>query len=65
MSKLRDTYKYRVKVGREVVDGGFTNDRERRESERRRQYPGSHLVQVGRCTTREAAWDWEKQNGFT
>jgi hypothetical protein len=65
MSKTRDTYKYHVKVGRKVVDGGITNNLERREKERQLQFPGSHLVQVGRRTTREAARDWEKQNGFS
>ena len=64
MSKPRETYKYHVKVGRKVVDGGITNDLERRQNDRRRQYPGSHLVQVGRRSTEEAARDWEKENGF-
>jgi hypothetical protein len=55
MSNPRDTYKYYVKVGRKIVDGGITNDLERREKERQRQYPGNHLLQVGRRTTDEAA----------
>jgi hypothetical protein len=64
MSNPRDTIKYHVKIGNRVVDGGITNDRERREKERQREIPGSHLAQVGRRTTKEAGREWEKRNGF-
>ena len=64
MGKPRDTYKYYVKIGNKIVDGGITNDLERREQERQREYPGSHLYKVGRRTTEEAARDWEKEHGF-
>ena len=46
------------------MDGGITNDLERREQERQREYPGSHLYKVGRLTTEEAAREWEKEQGF-
>ena len=65
MSKERDTYKYLVKVGNKVVDGGITTDLARREQERQREYPGSHLYKVGHRTTEEAAREWEKEEGFS
>ena len=65
MGKPRDTIKYLVKIGNRVVDGGITKDLERREGERQREYPGSHLFKVGNRTTEEAARDWEKEQGFS
>lgn len=64
MSKPRDTIKYQVKIGNKVVDGGITKDLERREQERQREYPGSHLFKVGNRTTEEAARDWEEKEGY-
>ena len=64
MGKLRDKYKYYVKIGNKIVDGGITSDLERREKERQREYLGSHLYKVGNRTTEEAARDWEKGKGF-
>jgi len=64
MSEPRDTYKYYVKIGNKIVDGGITTDLERREQERQREYPGSHLYKVGNRTTEEAAREWEKEHGF-
>lgn len=61
----RDTYKYLVKRGNKVLDGGITKDLERREQERQREYPGSHLKKVGIRTTEEGAREWEKEEGFS
>jgi len=65
MAKPRDTYKYLVKRGNKVLDGGITQDLERREEERQREYPRSHLKKVGIRTTEEGARKWEKEQGFS
>lgn len=65
MSKARDTYKYKVRVGREVVHGGITDDPERREEEHQQKWPNAKLTTVGRRTTEDAARKWEKDNGFS
>ena len=65
MGKPRDTYKYLVKRGNKVLDGGITKDLKRREQERQREYPRSHLKKVGICTTEEGARKWEKEQGFS
>lgn len=65
MGKPRLYNKYYVKRGNKILDGGITTDLERREQEREREYPGSHLYKVGRCTTEEAARKWEKKHGFS
>lgn len=57
----RDTYKYHLKRGRQVIRSGITNDLERREKEHQRDYGKDvHLQKVGRATTRDGARDWEK-----
>ena len=61
----RDTYKYLVKRGNKVLDGGITKDIERREQERQLEYPGSHLKKVGIRTTEEGARAWEKEEGYS
>ena len=61
----RDTYKYLVKRGNQVLDGGITKDLERRERERQQEYPGSHLKKVGIRTTEEGAREWEKEQGYS
>lgn len=65
MGKKRDTYKYYLKVGNKIVHGGITQDLEQREREHLRKWPKGHIVQVGRCTTEEAARKWEKEKGFS
>jgi len=65
MGKPRDTYKYLVKRGNKVLDGGITADLDRREKERQQEYPRSHLFKVGNRTTEEAARKWEKEQGFS
>ena len=46
MSK-RDTFKYRVKDGNEIVYYGITNDLERREQEHRNE--GMNFTSMGEC----------------
>ena len=59
----RDTYKYQLKTGNKVIYRGVTIDLERREKEHQKTSPGSHVVQVGRKTTRAAALKWEQSAG--
>lgn len=61
--KVRDTYKYHLKSGRQIVHRGITNDLSRRKKEHLTQHPGSRIRQVGRRTTREAALEWERNGG--
>ena len=61
----RDTYKYLVKRGNTVLDGGITKDLERREQERQQEYPGSHLMKVGIRSTEKGARKWEKEEGYS
>lgn len=65
MGRTRVWCKYLVKKGNRILDGGITTDLKRREQERKREYPRSHLFKVGRCTTEEAARKWEKEQGFS
>ncbi len=64
MGKPRNTYKYKFKVGNKVVHGGITEDLERREQEHNQKWPKGHISQVGRCTTEDAAREWEKKEGY-
>ena len=58
----RDTYKYHIKRGREILHIGITNDLQRREAEHQQHYGNKvHIKQVGNRTTREAAFQWEKE----
>lgn len=59
--KKRDTYKYDFKRGNKIIHSGITNDLDRRERELSRRWPGGHIVQVGRRTTKEVAFGWEKR----
>jgi len=59
----RNTYKYHLKRGQKVVYRGITSDLARREVEHRQNYPGTHIQQVGRKTSRDAALKWERQGG--
>ena len=59
----RDTYKYQLKKGHKAIHRGITYDLARREAQHQEKYPGSHIVQIGRRTTREAALTWERQGG--
>lgn len=57
----RTTYKYRFKVDGKVLLCGITTDLARREREHRRRWPTGRIEQVGPATTREDAWNWERQ----
>ena len=61
MSERRNTYKYHVKVGRKIIYSGITNDLERRSAEHKSRWPNSHVVKVGRRTTREQAAIWREK----
>lgn len=59
----RDTYKYCIKDGREIVYYGITNDLERREQEHRNEGMNfTSMNKVGNVTTQEAAGKWEADN---
>ena len=60
---VKDVYKYHLKVGNKTVHRGITNDLARREAEHKSGFPGSHIQQIGRRTTREAALLWERMGG--
>ena len=65
MPTNRDTYKYHFKKGNKIVHTGITNDIDRREAEHRSD-PGcskGHIKQVGLRTTRDAALEWEREQG--
>jgi predicted GIY-YIG superfamily endonuclease len=64
-NKPRDTYKYLVKRGNKVLDGGITKDLKRREQERQQEYPEAHLMKVGIRTTEDGARKWEKKEGYS
>ena len=56
----RDTFKYYFKCGNRIVHAGITVDLDRREREHLRKWPSGHITQVGRCTTEDAAREWEQ-----
>lgn len=57
----KDTYKYILKDGNEIVYYGITNDLERREQEHRSEgLKFTMMEKVGIATTREAAGVWEE-----
>lgn len=60
MPAKRDTYKYHFKIGNKIVHSGITGDLEQREQEHRVKWSKGHILQVGRCTTEEAAREWEQ-----
>lgn len=56
MARARNTVKYHLIKGRKVVHRGITErPLEDREYEHQEAYPGSHIKQIGRRTTRERA----------
>ena len=63
MEKERDTYKYQLMKGREIVHRGITNDLDRREAEHQKEHPGTRITQVGRRTDRGSALSWERAGG--
>lgn len=64
MAKERNTAKYHQILNRKIVHRGIT-DRplQEREREHQEEFPGSHIKQIGRRTTREKALEWEGEGG--
>ena len=62
MPTNRDTYKYHLKKGNQILRKGITYDLERREQEHKRNYGKNvHIKQVGHRTTRTKALEWERE----
>ncbi len=61
----RDTYKYYFKKGSKIVHAGITYDLDRREAEHKKKHGWGkgHIKQVGFRTTRDAALEWEREQG--
>ena len=59
MSRPRDTYRYVLRDGRDVVGYGVTNDPEARENAHSAKRITSMTV-VGPAVTRESALAWER-----
>jgi len=59
----KNTYKYHLKLGRRVLFRSITDDLVLREVEHQREFPGTVIKQIGRCTTRAAALKWEREGG--
>ena len=59
--KSREVYKYQLKVRNKVVHIGITSDLKRREAEHQKEFPDSHIKQLGHRTTRDGAMHWERQ----
>jgi predicted GIY-YIG superfamily endonuclease len=56
----RNWNKYDYKVGNKIKHSGITKDLEQREQEHQQRWPGGHIVQVGRATTKDVALEWEE-----
>ena len=62
MARKRNTHRYELKQGRQVVYRGITDDLERREQEHRDEGKRfTHLHPVGPAVTRDGAEKWEEQ----
>lgn len=64
MAKERNTAKYHLIRDRKIAHRGIT-DRplQEREREHQEEFPGGHIKQIGRRTTREKALEWEREGG--
>jgi len=64
VAKERNTAKYHLIRDRKIVHRGIT-DRplQEREREHQEEFPGGHIKQIGRRTTREKALEWEREGG--
>lgn len=60
---MRNAYKYHFIKNGKVVHRGITEDIERREREHKNTYRGGHMKKIGRCTTKNAALEWERDGG--
>ena len=65
MSKIHDTYRFIIRDGPTIVQGGITNDLARSRAEGRLKWPNGRFFQVGERTTDQDAREWAKRNGFT
>lgn len=61
---MRDTSKYHIKRGNQILHRGITNDLDRRHGEHKRRYGSDvKIVKVGRQVSRDSALQWERQGG--
>jgi len=61
--KNRDTSRYKLKEGNEIVYIGITDDPKRRESEHKREGKKfAKMEKVGPAVTRESAFKWESES---
>ena len=58
----RDTYRYTLRVGNQIVYRGITNDPERRAAEHKANgQPGKMRIE-GPAVTRDSAREWEQKH---
>ncbi len=56
----RDTHRYILREGRDIVMYGITYDLDAREAEHQRDHPRAVMTVDGPAVTREAALAWER-----
>ncbi len=60
----RDTYRYHIKRGNEILHRGITNDLDRRHAEHKQTYDSEvRIVKVGPIVSRDSALRWEREGG--
>jgi len=57
----RNYFTYELKKVNKVVHRGYTNNLERREQEHQQQFPGSHIIQIGRAKSKKNCIEWDKK----
>ncbi len=61
--KNRDTYRYKLKKGNEILYIGITDDPKRRESEHKSEGKKfAKMEKAGPAVTRESAFKWESES---
>jgi len=64
MKAKRDTYRYHIKRGNEILHRGITNDLDRRHGEHKQNYGSDvRIIQVGPRISRDSALQWERNGG--
>ena len=58
---VRNTYRYRLKVGDRVILHGFTTDLARRQKEHQLRWPAARVEPIGEATSHREAWEWERR----
>jgi hypothetical protein len=58
------TYRYVIRLGPKIVQGGITEDLGRSAAEGKARWPTGHFFQVGERTTEQEARDWARRNGY-